>query len=125
MIVHLAHNIPQRSIHLNGWEFVSFVKGNFEDSDNRKKIVLLVKRRATKETKMIMIFIDSWKDINFSEQFDLPENIFVVNNSNLIMPQHHSKQISDPYCKYSSDKIMSVYILPREKFKEKMITLII
>ena len=84
-----------------------------------------MKRRATKETKMIMIFIDSWKDINFSEKFDLPENIFVVNNSNLVMPQHHAKQISDPYCMYSSDKIMSVYILPREKFKEKMITLII
>ena len=36
VIVHLAHKIPQRSIHLKGWEFVSFVRGNFEEADIRK-----------------------------------------------------------------------------------------
>ena len=61
----------------------------------------------------MVIFIDPWKDINFSEPFDLPENVFVVKNSNIVMPQNCPEEQSDnPFCMYSSDKISSIYILP-------------
>ena len=33
-----------------------------------------------------MIFIDPWKDIVLQEPFDLPENVFVVKNSNISLP---------------------------------------
>ena len=79
----MAHNIPQRSIHLGQWEFISFVKGDFEETDLRKQIIMLVRHTETKEIKLVMIFVDPWKDINFTEVFDLPENVFEVRHSNI------------------------------------------
>ena len=54
-----------------------------------------------------MIFIDPWKDIEFSEPFDLPENIFIVKNSNVFLPRSTEKPNM-----YSIDKIRAVHLLP-------------
>ena len=54
------------------------MKGNFEAADNRKQIMLLVRERNLNRMKLIMIFIDPWKDIQFHKEFDVKENIFVV-----------------------------------------------
>ena len=67
-----------------------------------------------------MIFIDPWKDIDFSQPFDLPENIFAVRNSKISMPR--SKEALGMY---SSDKIRSVCILPQEGYRDRMATLIV
>ena len=44
---------------------------------------MLVRSRATKLVKLMAIFIDPWKDIDLSKQFDEPENIFLVKDINL------------------------------------------
>ena len=62
------------------------MKGNFEAADNRKQIMLLVRERNLNRMKLIMIFIDPWKDIQFHKEFDVKENIFVVKGSNIILP---------------------------------------
>ena len=92
VISHLSHNIPQRLIHLRDWEFVSFVKGNFEDADLCKQVMLLVKNRKENKIKLIVISIDPWKAIEFYNEFDIPENIFFVKNSNISFP----RSIDDP-----------------------------
>ena len=79
-------------IHLHDWEFVSFVKGNFEEADLCKQIMLLVKSRQDSKIKLIIISIDPWKELDFSQRFDVPENFFVVKNSNIFLP----RSIDDP-----------------------------
>jgi hypothetical protein len=63
---------------LDKWEFVSFVHGNFEDADVRKQIVMLVRSRELKKMKLVVLFVDPWKDIEFSKPFDIPENFFAA-----------------------------------------------
>ena len=94
---------------MKGWEFVSFVRGNFEEADIRKQIIMIVRNTFTKEVKLVMIFIDPWKNIDFDsdQPFDVPENIFVVRNSDIFLP----KSI-DLVNMFSDDKIKAVSILP-------------
>ena len=96
------------------------MKGNFEDADTRKQIIMLVRHNVSKEIKLVMIFIDPWKDINFSEPFDLPEHIFVVKNSSIFLPK---SVFYDNM--YSSDKIRAVHLLPSTNFKNNQAALII
>ena len=70
--------------------------------------------------KLIMIFIDPWKDIEFSEPFDQPENIFIVKHSNIFLP----KSTQRPNM-YSIDKIRAVHLLPDKNSKNKAVTLIV
>ena len=65
--------MPQRSIHLNKHEFVSFVRGNYEDADTRKQIMILVRDRKERQIiKLLIIYIDPWKNIDYSEEpFDV------------------------------------------------------
>ena len=43
VIMHLARKIPQRSIYLKDWEFLSFVDGKFiQNKDTRSQITMLV-----------------------------------------------------------------------------------
>ena len=65
VLMHLSHKIPQRSIHLGNWEFISFVDGKFNFEDTRKWILLLIKNRETQKIKLAVIFIDPWKQIDF------------------------------------------------------------
>ena len=46
-ICNLAYDIPQRQIHLNQWEFISFVEGQLwgKELDVRKSIAFLVRDR--------------------------------------------------------------------------------
>ena len=78
MICHLAQDIPQRSVFLDKWEFVAFVHGNFEDADVRKQIVILIRHRNLKKMKLLVLFVDPWKDVEYSEPFDIPENFFTT-----------------------------------------------
>jgi hypothetical protein len=39
---------------------------------------MLVKNRAMGKMKLLNLFIDPWKNISFSEPFDVPENFFVA-----------------------------------------------
>ena len=41
---------------------------------------MLVRSRAMGKMKLVTLFIDPWKNINFSEPFDVPENFFVAKN---------------------------------------------
>ena len=82
ILVHLAHNMPQRSIHLGNYEFISFVKGNYEEPDTRKEIILLVRDRKRDKIKMLIIFYEPWK----SNPSEIKEEIYDVQNSNLFMP---------------------------------------
>ena len=83
---------------------------------------MIVRNRGSPvlEMKLIMIFIDPWKDIDFSEPFDLPENIFIVKNSNVFLPRSADKPNM-----YSIDKIRAVHLLPATNFKHKVVTLIV
>ena len=74
---------------------------------------MLVRHTDTKEIKLVMIFIDPWKDINFTEVFDLPENIFEVKYSNIFLPRKEKFERM-----YSPDKIRAVYLLPQTKIKD-------
>ena len=126
VIVHLAHNMPQRSIHLGKYEFVSFVKGNYEAADSRKQIVLLVRDRKINIFKTLILFFEPWDYINYeknySEEFGDPDKIHIVKTSKIKMPPS-----GDFLCKYSADKIKNVFILADESknFKEKVAALII
>ena len=62
------------------------MKGNFEAADNRKQVMLLVRNRKQNQIKMLVIFIDPWKDIQFHKEFDVKEHIFVVKGSNIVLP---------------------------------------
>ena len=83
---------------------------------------MIVRNRNSQmlEMKLVMIFIDPWKDINFSEPFDLPENIFVVKNSNVFLPRSTERPNM-----YSVDKIRAVHLLPTQNLKTKTVTLIV
>lgn len=83
---------------------------------------MIVRNRSSPllEMKLVMIFIDPWKDIEFSEPFDLPENIFIVKNSNIFLPRSTDKPNM-----YSIDKIRAVHLLPAQGFKNKAVTLIV
>ena len=67
-----------------------------------------------------MILIDPWKDIKLEEPFDLPENIFVVKNSNIFLPgsQDLSKQ-KGFLSMYLSDKIKNVHFISQKYHNEK------
>ena len=84
--MHLARKIPQRSIHLGNWELLSFVDGKFHFEDTRKQIVMLVKNRATQQVKIMAIFIDPWKDVDYKIPFDQPENILEVKDCEFQLP---------------------------------------
>ena len=47
VLVHLAQDIPQRTIHLGHWEFVSFVNGSLNRDDISQQILFLVKHART------------------------------------------------------------------------------
>ena len=81
--------------------------------------MLLVRDRKESKIRLLFIYIDPWKDINYSEPFDVQENIFAVKNSSLFMPKN------DLPCMYSADKIKSVFILTRELKKVNIATLIV
>ena len=49
--------------------------------------MLIVRNRQENTIKLINIAIDPWKDIEFHKEFDMPENIFVVKNSNVFLPR--------------------------------------
>ena len=67
-----------------------------------------------------MIFIDPWKDIEYHKIFDVLENIFVVKDSDIFFPRStDDPEKKKPYCMYSSDKIRSVHILPKDGSKQK------
>ena len=117
VLCHLAQEIPQRLIYLEHWEFVSFVHGNYEDSDTRKQIVMLVKNRALGKMKLLNLFIDPWKNINFSDPFDVPENFFVAQTD---IPQPES-EIDEPHCMFSSKNIKKVSFLPAKPFKPQQL----
>ena len=122
VLVHLAHNMPQRSIHLGKYEFVSFVKGNYEAADSQKQIVLLVRDRKMNIFKTLIFFIQPWDYIDYSLEFEVPDKIHIVKTSKIKMPP------SDQFlCKYSTDKIKNVFILADESknFKEKVAALVI
>ena len=57
VLVHLAHDMPQRSIHLGKYELVSFVKGNYEEPDSMKQIVLLVRDRVNNTIKTLIFHV--------------------------------------------------------------------
>ena len=60
---------------------MSFIEGNLEKADTRKRITMLVRNRTLKKMKLVIIYVDPWKDIDAEkEEFDLPENIFLVNS---------------------------------------------
>ena len=105
-------------MHLYNWEFISFVEGDFDLADTRKQILMLVRDLETEEINLAIFFIDPWKNIDRDNPFDVPEHVFVVSNSNIILPE-------DKSCPnmYSYDKIRSVFILPTVNYK--VITLII
>ena len=77
-----------------------------------------MKDLKTNEVNLAIIFIDPWKHIDRNKPFDVPENVFVVGNSRIKIPEDRSSPN-----KFSYDKIRSVSILPSEK--TKAITLII
>ena len=42
---------------------------------------MLVRNRALEKMKLVIIYVDPWKDIDAEkEEFDLPENIFLANS---------------------------------------------
>ena len=90
VLMHLACKVPQRSIHLGDWEFLSFVDGKHKFDDNRSQIFLLVKNRIMKQTKVLAIFVDPWKAIDFKEPFDMPEHIFMIKDCEVHLPKFHS-----------------------------------
>ena len=60
---------------------MSFIEGNLEKPDTRKRITMLVRNRTLKKMKLVIIYVDPWKHIDAEiEEFDLPENIFSVNS---------------------------------------------
>ena len=81
---------------------------------------MLVRHTETKEIKLVMIFIDPWKDINFTEEFDLPENVFEVRHSNISLPKSTEFERM-----YSPDKIRAVHLLPQTKFKDNQAAIVI
>ena len=110
VLCHLAQDIPQRQIHLNQWEFISFVNGNFDvrDLDTRKQIVFLARHRKLNKVKLVALFIDPWKDIQLSDKFDMQENFFVA-KSDITRPQCKK---GEPLFMHSDDKIKNVYLVP-------------
>lgn len=68
VLVHLAHDMPQRSIHLGKYELVSFVKGNYEEPDSMKQIVLLVRDRINNSIKTLIFHVQPWDHIDFSKE---------------------------------------------------------
>ena len=72
-----------------------------------------------------MIFIDPWKDFDYQKVFDVPENLFLVKNTRICLPQSIDPKDEKPFCMYSNDKIVSVHLVPQEKFKDKKVTLMI
>ena len=58
------------------------MKGNYEEPDTRKEIILLVRDRKRDKIKMLIIFYEPWK----SNPSEIKEEIYDVQNSNLFMP---------------------------------------
>ena len=88
--------------------------------------MLLVRNRQDSKIKLIIISIDPWKELDFSKKFDVPENVFVVKNSNIFLPRSIDGPLGkQPLNYYTSDKIRSVHIIPQDGSKEKYATLLI
>ena len=78
---------------------------------------MLVKNRALGKMKLLNLFIDPWKNINFSDPFDVPENFFVAQTD---IPQPES-EIDEPHCMFSSKNIKKVSFLPAKPFKPQQL----
>ena len=85
----------------------------------RKSIAFLVRDRQQKKVKLVMLYIHPWKDIEFSEPFDVPENFFFAKRD---VAQIKSGE-QEPKFQYTDDKIKRIFLLPTKK--EKAATLII
>ena len=107
---------------MDKYEFVSFVKGNYEDKDTRKQIIILAFDREEGKFKLLITYIDPWKRIDYTEQaFDVKESIFAVKNCNIFMPLSHNRLL-----KYSGDKIKSIFLLSTfSKGNIKIATLVV
>ena len=66
-----------------------------------------------------MLYIHPWKDIEFLEPFDVPENFFFAKRD---VAQIKSGE-QEPKFQYTDDKIKRIFLLPTKK--EKAATLII
>ena len=71
---------------------------------------MLVRNRTTKLVKLMAIFIDPWKEINLEKQFDEPENIFLVKDSNIDLSMSY-----DFSCMSLGGKIKRIYMLSEKK----------
>ena len=71
---------------------------------------MLVRSRATKLVKLMAIFIDPWKDIDLSKQFDEPESIFLVKDSNIDISMNYNFS-----CMSLGSKIKRIYMLSEKK----------
>ena len=66
--------------------------------------------------KLVVLFVDPWKDIEFSEPFNIPENFFAA-KTEIAQPKGYP---DEPLCMFANDKIKNVSFLPAKPFKEKM-----
>ena len=71
---------------------------------------MLVRSRTTKIIKVMAFFIDPWKEIDFTTMFDEPENIFLVEDSNLKLSMNY-----DLSCMSLGRKIKRIYMLSEKK----------
>ena len=65
--------------------------------------------------KLLNLFIDPWKNISFSEPFDVPENFFVAKTE---IPQPKGNT-DEPYNMFSSLNMKKVSFLPAKPFKQE------
>ena len=42
------------------------MQGNFEDADVRKQVVMLVRNRDLQKMKLVVLYVDPWKFVDYS-----------------------------------------------------------
>ena len=81
---------------------------------------MLVRNRTLKKMKLVIIYVDPWKDIDAVQEFNLPENIFQI-NSDISFPKSLP---DDPLCMFTNDKIKMIAALPEKQIKDRQTALI-
>ena len=82
---------------------------------------MMVRNRALGKTRLLTVFIDPWKDINFDQAFDVPENFYISTN-NVAQPKESK---NDPLRMFSYHNIKKASFVPIEPMRGQIVALIL
>ena len=57
-----------------------------ETIQKKKSLTWIERKNEEEQIKLVAIFIDPWKQVDFQCEFDMPENIFQVKDSDIALP---------------------------------------